>query len=282
MPRVLILGLGYIGSKLKTFLEEKNVVVTAYSQKILDYTSESELRRILSNGVFDCVVNCSGYTGSPNVDGCESNKELCYYYNVKIGLLINKLCTEYKINHICVSSGCIYTGYEKQFTENDIPNFGLFNPDSSFYSKTKHILETIFDFTNSSILRIRMPFDGNPENKNYLYKLYKYNDLISFDNSLTNVNDLCNFIYKMINKFYPGIFNVVNSQKINAQQIIEIFKKNNLVNPNWRFVEIKDLNIIAGRSNCVLSSTKISNIGYSLSDTFSSVEQAVKQLKANL
>ena len=190
MHKVLLLGLGYIGTKLKNYLQDRGNNVTAFCQKDFDYTCEKNLLNHIATNNYDYVVNCSGYTGRPNVDGCEIHKPECWYYNVVIGTLINQVCTKLGVKHICVSSGCIYTGYEKTFTENDTPNFGLYNNASSFYSKSKHALETLFNYECSAILRIRMPFDGNIEDKNYLIKILRYNNLISYDKSLTNIDDL--------------------------------------------------------------------------------------------
>jgi dTDP-4-dehydrorhamnose reductase len=280
MHKVLILGLGYVGNKLKAYLERHNVTVTALNQKNFNYACEDTLRKYLSNQSFDYVINCCGYTGVPNVDACELNKEACWHLNVVTGLMINRVCTELNIKHIFVSSGCIYTGYTKDFTEEDVPNFGLYNKESSFYSKSKHALETVFNFSNSAILRIRMPFDGELENKNYLYKIYKYSSLISYDNSLTFLPDLCRFILNFMDnsKFKPGIFNIVNTERFNAIQIVEMFKKYNCINPNWQFVNMSDLDIVAGRSNCVLSTRKIQEMNLELLNTSRAVETAIQLL----
>ena len=278
MHKVLILGRGFIGTKLFNFLTEKSVDVVALNQNVFDYTNEYKLSSFIRDNNFSHIINCSGYTGYPNVDGCETNKDLAWKYNVEVAHNIDKVAVRHNRKAIHVSSGCIYTGYEKEFEETDVPNFGLFNPSSSFYSKSKHAFETIFEKQHSAILRIRMPFTGLKESKNYLYKILKYNDLISFKNSLTSVDDLNEFILKFLDKFEPGIFNVVNPNPMTAQEIVDIFKSVHKVNPQWRFVEIKDLNIVAGRSNCVLSTDKINRLGLCLPDSRISVERCIKLL----
>lgn len=278
MYRVLILGLGYIGTKLKNYLKNNGVDVTAFSQKDFDYTCEENLLKHIAASSYDYVINCSGYTGRPNVDGCEIHKPECWYYNVVVGSLINQVCSKLGVKHICVSSGCIYTGYDRDYTENDTPNFGLYNNESSFYSKSKHALETLFNYDCSAILRIRMPFDANIEDKNYLIKILRYNNLISYDNSLTNIDDLCKFISLFLSKFEPGIFNVANPQRANAQQIVEIFKSKNLTNSNWKFVDLDKLNIVASRSNCVLNTDKIKNLGLELRPTQAALDETISKI----
>lgn len=278
MLKVLILGRGFVGTKLFEFLTKKEVDVLAFSQNVLDYTDEYRLSSFVRDYNFSHIINCSGYTGVPNVDGCEANKELCWKYNVVVPHIIDKIAERHNRKIIHVSSGCIYTGYEKNFDETDIPNFGIFNPSSSFYSKSKHAYETIASKSHSAILRIRMPFTQLKENKNYLYKLFKYDNLINFKNSLTSIDDLCIFILKFLDCYQPGIFNVVNPNPLSAEEIVNIFKRYNKLNPNWNFVEMKDLNIIAGRSNCVLSSDKINNMGLGLTNTYESVERCIQLL----
>ena len=278
MSNILVIGRGFIGTKLYAYLAEKKRSVISISQKIVDYTNEQDLVRYLEENNFSHIINCCGYTGVPNVDGCESNKDLCWKYNVTVTNTIDKICAQNSIKCIHVSSGCIYSGYEKEYEETDVPNFGLYNPNSSFYSKSKHAFETIYNKNNSAILRIRMPFTSLRENKNYLYKLLKYDNLINYKNSLTSVDDLCDFIHKFIDAFIPGIFNVVNPSPLNAQEITDIMKKYGKVNANWKFVEIKDLNIVANRSNCVLSPNKLKSIGLYLPDSYESLDKCIKAL----
>jgi dTDP-4-dehydrorhamnose reductase len=277
--KILILGRGFIGTHLNNFLNDKNHNVFFASQDIIDYKSDYKLAKFIRDNNFYVVINCSGYTGVPNVDACELNKDLCWLYNVVAPNTIDKVCSDYNIKCVHISSGCIYSGYDTEYSEIDIPNFGLYSNVSSFYSKCKHAFETIFNKNHSAIFRIRMPFTNTKENKNYLYKILKYDNLISFKNSFTNVYDLCLFTEKFITEFYsPGIFNVVNPGPMDAKEVVDIFKKHNKVNPNWNFVDISDLNIIAGRSNCVLSTNKIKTMGLELPGSFKSVEDCIKVL----
>jgi dTDP-4-dehydrorhamnose reductase len=275
---ILLLGKGFVGSYLAEFFTKKEITFTHISKLDVDYSIAGNLHNIINLLDISHVVNCSGYTGKPNVDACEQNKKACWTLNVVTNNTINNVCNELHIPCIHVSSGCIYTGYEKIFTELDEPNFGIYNSESSYYSKSKHAFETIANLDYSAILRIRMPYTDKAEPKNYLYKLYMYDNLIDYSNSLTSVDDLCVFIGKFLDQFTPGIYNVVNSEPSTAITIIDIFRKYNIKNPNWKFVEIKDLNIIAGRSNCVLSTTKIKNLNLELSNTQVSLDNTIRKL----
>ena len=135
------------------------------------------------------------------------------------------------------------------------------------------------------ILRIRIPFNGVPESKNYLWKLLNYDNLISQQNSITNVDDLVNFVYKFISccsfKDKPplGIYNVTNTGSIDAKTVTEILKENGLGNQNWNFVSVEDANFKVGRSNCKLDTSKIENLGLGLPSVKDSIEKAIKEYK---
>ena len=287
MKPILLLGKGYIGTTLEQTLKQNGFTVDSYSRNQLDYTSPVALQKHIKerNGEYEAVINCSGYTGVPNVDGCEKNKQDCWFWNVIVPRNIVLSSNAFTIPTIQVSSGCIYSGHEKEYTEEDEPNFGLFNNNSSFYSKTKHACETIFQNCYGYILRIRMPFDGTLQNKNYLNKIYKYNTLISQKNSLTSTYYLnaviCKFLY--LYKTIPsGPINVVNPGALEAKEIVELLRKYDINNPNWEFIELKDLDTVAQRSNCVLSTEKLRQYNLELPPAVQSLERDIAVFARNV
>ena len=286
MKSILILGKGFIGSNLSNYFSEKNIEHEVYSRNMLDYTNPKTLNDFLEQKkeTFYTVINTSGYTGRPNVDGCERNKKDCWDWNVIHPLNIAKTCNEHKLAVIQVSSGCIYSGYDKEYTEKDLPNFGMFSDDSSFYSKCKHAGEILLENNEAAvyILRIRIPFTHTMVPKNYFTKLLNYDNLIDMNNSVTSVADFNNFIFRflyLIQDMPGGIYNVCNPQPVKASEVVSIMKKHGIENPKWNFIEVKDLNTVANRSNCVLSTDKLEQFNLSLPDTFSSIERDVKIFK---
>ena len=255
---VLILGHGYVGSQLISHVDIDKNNYHICSRKDMDYHDESTLRKFLLNKRIEYVINCAGFTGRPNVDEGELKKKECWELNVLLPIKISKTCKELNINYIHISSGCIYGGYEKEFTETDSPNFGLFD-NSSFYSKSKHAFETLNDY--GCTIRVRMPFTTLYHERSYLYKIFKYDNLVNFTNSKTYIPDLCNFIDYIINNNISankiGVINFVNPGARDTQFIIDRMKSYRLENKNWKIVNIKDINIIAPRSNCVLSIEKL-------------------------
>lgn len=281
----VILGKGFVGTHLSHYFKRNNIDHKIFSQSELDYTDPNTFKDFLDTNDKDIkwVINCSGYTGIPNVDACEDNKEFCYAYNVLYPMQVVKLCNQYKIPVIHIGSGCIYSGYEKEFTEEDTPNFGIYSNESSYYSKCKHVFETFAKEFNCYILRIRIPFTDILTRKNYFSKLLNYDTLINELNSVTSLNDFDEFVVRFISaKPEYGIYNVVNPEPVKAEEVVEILKDNKIVNSKWRFIELKDLNTKANRSNCVLTTDKIKDLGLQLPNTRTSLLRDISTLARNL
>ncbi len=257
---VLVLGRGYIGNYLAQYLKDG---VFQLGSEEFDYHNISKLTKFILNNGINVVVNCSGFTGRPNVDEAESKKSECWRLNVTSPMNINIACNKIDVKYVHISSGCIYDGVRKDYTEEDTPNFGLFD-ESSFYSKTKHAFELMSAELDNKIVRIRMPICNDLANpRNYLKKIMEYPNLIDFTNSKTYIPELCGFIQALIeaDMSWTGqdIYNVVNQEPMSTSQVISQLNWNNEGNwnkldPNW--VKLKDLNIAAPRSNCVLENSK--------------------------
>ena len=275
---ILILGKGYVGNYLAKATTEHNLI--HIGKKDLDYSNPITFETFLNELKIDWIINSSGYTGKPNVDSCEDDKENCYHYNVTIPLYITKVANKLDIPVIHIGSGCIYSGYEKQYTEQDPSDFGVDCFDSSFYSKTKDAFEKLSASLDRYIFRIRIPFNGVPEPKNYLYKLLHYDNLISMQNSVTNVDDLVDFTFKFINKKPEyGTYNVTNSGSIEARQIIPLLRQANIENKNWKFITIPEAEFKVARSNCILNTDKIKKLGLELEDVNLSIIKSISQYK---
>lgn len=286
---ILVLGKGFVGTHLYNLPEHFNVTTLTKAEH--RYDQPDELLNILRNLKPDFLINACGYTGSPNVDACEDDKQKCWELNVNLPVTVATMCKTLDIPYIHVSSGCIYTGYDKLYTEQDESNFGLGSEDSSWYSKTKHASEIALKKTDAYILRIRMPFCDANHDRNFLNKVLKYDNLIEFDNSMTGIEDFVEFVGKFLDKLKnelntlpwnrdlkPGIFNVCNPGPATIKDVVNYFKEFDTINENWNFVDISTLNMKANRSNCVLDCSKIEKLGMSLPDVQQSLRKAVEQV----
>ena len=259
----IILGKnGYIAEAIIKELKSRDLPHVAWSRSEVDYTNLAELKYnlyILGDDLH--IINCAGYIGKPNVDACELEKADCIEGNVLLPLMLAQLCCEKKYQFTQISSGCIYGGYEKHFTEKDTPNFDFQN--GSFYSGTKALAEKVVlqNNPNSYVFRLRIPFDECESPRNYLTKLLSYDTLLDAENSLSHRADFAKYVIELINQEVPhGIYNVTNKGSVTTKDVVELIKKHNLSNKDFKFfddLESFGKETIAPRSNCVLDTTKI-------------------------
>jgi dTDP-4-dehydrorhamnose reductase len=266
LNNILILGKGYIGAELSKTLSENNNVLFKNKTE-LNYADQNELTKFILVNDITIVINCFGFTGRPNVDEAESKKDICWDLNVVTPLQIVNTCNKIGVKYIHISSGCIYSGYSRDFTEEDVPNFGMFD-ESSFYSKSKHVFETLSRYNDLKIVRIRMPICYDITNpRNYLSKIMKYPNLIDMTNSKTFIPDLCGFVNALIDSELSwngqDIYNVVNPIPLTTHDVISLLNKGNegawnKLDPHW--ITMSELDTVAPRSNCVLDNTKASKL----------------------
>lgn len=282
--RVLILGgRGYLGQRFLSLYPDAET-------SNVDIADTKELARILDTEKPDVVINTAGKTGRPNIDWCEEHKIETLRSNVTGPLVLLEECSKRGIYWVHLSSGCIYEGgghpphrggrkgggSDCGFTEEDPPNFF-----GSFYSKTKLWSEQILkDFPNILILRLRMPFDSMPSDRNLIIKLCKYKRVLDVQNSLTYIPDLLDTAKTLIEKRAIGIYNMVNPGTMSPFDIMNLYKK--IVQPEHEFerLTLADLPEVArtGRSNCVLSNGKLEQEGIALPDVHQRMEEAMHAL----
>lgn len=246
----------------------------------------------------DVVINAAGKTGTPNVDWCEEHKLETIRSNVTGPLVLLEECSKRGIYWVHLSSGCIYEGQKRQegqrgqrgtddvvgWTEEDEPNF-----TGSFYSRTKAWSErTLREFTDRTddrggilILRLRMPFDGSRHPRNLLVKLAGYPRVLDVANSITYLPDFLMAAQALIAKRATGIFNVVNPGPISPYRIVELYR--DLISPEHRFerllLDSLSQVVRAGRSNCILSTGKLTRHGIILQSAENAVRNAILEIK---
>ncbi len=253
---------GYIAEAIIKELTSRNLSHVAWSRSDVDYTNYTELQYhlyILGEDLH--IINCAGYVGKPNVDACELEKADCIQGNILLPSMLAQLCYEKEYGFTHISSGCIYGGYDKHFTEDDPSNFDFQN--GSFYSGTKSLAEKVVKENNPNayIFRLRIPFDEHASPRNYITKLLSYDKLLNLKNSLSHRADFAKYSIELIEKKAPkGIFNITNKGFIDAKGVIELIKKYNLSNKDFKFfddIESFSKETVAPRSNCILDTSKI-------------------------
>jgi UDP-glucose 4,6-dehydratase len=266
----IILGKnGYIAEAIIKELTSRDLPRIALSRTDVDYTNMQIFEHWLSNNAYKktvayhniSIINCAGYIGKPNVDACELNKADTVEGNVVFPAMLSQLCANKGYLYTHISSGCIYGGYSKDFSEEDAPNFDFQN--GSFYSGTKALAEKIVkqNVPNSYIFRLRIPFDEFESPRNYLTKLLNSDQLLDARNSLSHRADFAKYTIDLIEQKVPfGIYNVANKGSVTTKEVVELMQEHLKPNKEFKFFSKLDnfmQEVTAPRSNCVLDTSKI-------------------------
>ena len=276
---VLIGASGYVGQAYRKILVDRHIPYFGVQRRAMTWLAplrpngaevafEQNLINLLKVARATFVINAAGYTGRPNVDACEANKRACLEGNVILADQIRHACETVGVPFGHVSSGCIYDGYQKVFTEDDVPNFSFRQGHCSFYSGTKALAEELLaQAKDCYIWRLRVPFNEVDNKRNYLTKLMTYPKLLSTANSLSQLDEFCKATLMCWQHDLPfGTYNIVNSDSIAAEEVVDLIKKYGLESAKSKSYQFFDslaqfnTTVQTPRSNCVLSSLKIQTL----------------------
>jgi 3,5-epimerase/4-reductase len=176
-----------------------------------------------------------------------------------------------------MGTGCIFNGYEQEYTENNEPNFF-----GSSYSIVKGFTDKIMKkFDNTLNVRIRMPItDDITSNRNFINKIINYKKICSMNNSMTVLPDLLPLMIDMIMKKEIGTINLTNPGYISHNEILELYKEN--INPDfkWENMTIEEQNkiLLSERSNNILNTEKLQKLYPAVKD----IKTSIKDLFLNI
>jgi dTDP-4-dehydrorhamnose reductase len=305
---ILLLGsTGYVGKEFERILFKRNVKFTTISRTQIDYTSRIKLVEFLRLVRPIFIINAAGFTGKPNVDACELQKDETTQGNVYFPKMLAEVCAELGIPWGHVSSGCIFSGCLveqngkwtaeknmnqdyirkialtepsrlKGFDESFPPNFCFNDGPCSYYSGTKALgEEAIKEIGSHYVWRLRIPFNEINNPRNYLTKIQTYAKVYDNLNALSQLEDFVNACIDCWVKHVPyGVYNVTNPGFVSTRQVVELIKT--VLSPKRDFTfwendeEFYRLGAKALRSNCILDSSKLRDVGISVRN----VDEAIK------
>lgn len=276
--KILIFGKGYIAGKFLDAFRAQGEDVLISDVRLTDY---SVVKAELEDKKPDIALNCAGKTGKPNVDWCEEHKMETISSNVVAPLILARACEELGIYMMHIGSGCVYTGDKNGFgyTECDEPTF-----DGSFYSRTKAWSEAMLKEFPILQLRLRMPLDSVPSERNFITKITTYKKVISVPNSISVISDFILATNMLIQKKAVGVYNVTNPGTITHAEILDMYKE--IVDPSFSYelFSLDELSKItkAGRSNCALSTDKLDQEGIHLRPVKEAVRATLFEYRENL
>jgi dTDP-4-dehydrorhamnose reductase len=306
---ILLLGAsGYVGREFGRVLTKRAIHFVALGRQQMDYTSAAQLKVYLTKNRPKFIINAAGFTGKPNVDACELQKDETMLGNVHFPKLLAEVCAELGIPWGHVSSGCIFSGCLveqdgkwtaeknmnqdyirkialtepsrlKGFDESFPPNFCFNDGPCSYYSGTKALgEEAIKGIGSHYVWRLRIPFNEINNPRNYLTKIQSYAKVYDNLNSLSHLEDFVNACIDCWIKHVPyGTYNVTNPGFVSTRQVVDMIKE--ILKPNREFIfwesdeEFYRLGAKALRSNCILDSNKLLQAGVPMR----SVNQAINE-----
>ena len=275
MQKILIFGAGWLGNKYKDYL--------GATLSAVNITDKKSVEKELYEQKPDVVINTAGKTGRPNIDWCEDHKIETIESNTIGPIVLMNACLAKNIHLVHLSSGCIFNGasaHTNGFTEEDSPN------PVSFYSWTKTWADEVLKNFPVLILRLRMPVDSLPNPRNLITKLSNYKKIIDVKNSITIVDDLLFATRELIHKKKTGIYNITNPQPVKHKDIMGWYKK--IINQKQKYKMIPPQDLIdkkmtkAGRSNCILDTSKLQKEGIILHNTKDAIIACMKEYKKHL
>lgn len=265
--KILILGNGYIGSRL-----HEATGFEVVDKKISSFSDAEGIIKVYKPNI---LINCIGYTGR-NVDECEKEKDRTLSANTFTPLILAEAALREGVKLVHISSGCIYHyDYLKNIpiSEDVIPDFL-----DLYYSRAKIYTELALSVLSKKfpvlIVRIRVPLDCRPSQKNLLTKLIEYKKAIDIPNSVTYIPDFIDALKHLISMGAEGIYNVVNKNPLSYPELLDVYKKF-VPEFNYERIDFSRLNIT--RTNLILSTNKLEHSGFKVRDIHDILEECVRE-----
>ena len=253
---------GWIGQQVVKILESKEHTVITTDIRADD---EKNVDKLLQEKQPDRVISLIGRTHGPGyttIDYLEQKGKLVE--NIRDNLygpvILGLLCKKYNIHFTYLGTGCIFSGYDEKYTEDNSPDFY-----GSSYSVVKGFTDRLMKQLNDDVLnvRIRMPITSEKDNvRNFIYKITHYEKICSMKNSMTVLPELIPLMIDMADKKQTGTINLTNPEAITHNEILEMYKE--IVDPTFTWknftIEEQDNILLSGRSNNVLDTSKLQEL----------------------
>lgn len=280
----LLGGTGYVGSAYRHYFQAQGIPFRALTRESIHGGDKTTLAALLHEIKPAYLVNAAGFIGQPNVDATEKDKTRCLLSNTALPGVLAEVCADLKIPWGHVSTGCIYNGTRSDggaFTEEDAPNFTFRQNNCGFYCGTKALAEELLATApDCYIWRLRIPFNEQPNPRNYLQKVMNYAKLIDVRNSISQLDEFVRATMQCLEWRVPfGTYNVVNPGSITTREVVAKIQKRGLVQKEFVFfkdeAEFMREAAIVPRANCEMSSRKLLKTGIVLTEINEAIDIAL-------
>ncbi|KKP88089.1 MAG: hypothetical protein UR93_C0022G0004 [Berkelbacteria bacterium GW2011_GWA2_35_9] len=283
---MLVFGAGYIGRKIAEYLKCPLMRVKIHTYQDI----EEQIEYIREKGYSDIkiIINAIGYVGENSVDDCEQNQAETYFANVVVPMLLADYCLKHNLYFVHIGSGCMYHyDYETDtpVSEEREPNFFDLAYVRSKIAIEKILLNRIMTNTQRILIcRIRIPLDDQPNPRNLLDKLLRYDLIIDANNSITYLPEFLKILKILIAKEVRGIINLVNTGGLYYPDLLIYYnylaEKNGFSKHNFDVIDYNKLGV--PRTNLLMSVEKLTSIGIVPRDINKDYKQCVNNYIQNL
>jgi 3,5-epimerase/4-reductase len=279
--KLLLFGYkGWIGTHIFELLKtiSDNEVITT-DIRVDNY---DEIDKFIFENKPDRIISVIGRTYGDNINSIDylekkGNLKININDNLYSPLNLALISQKYNIHLTYMGTGCIFNGYNKEYLENDEPDFF-----GSSYSIVKGFTDKIMKkFDNVLNVRIRMPITNNINcNRNFINKIINYKKICSMNNSITVLPDLLPLLIDMIIKKEIGTINLVNPGYISHNEILELYKEFKNPDFSWDNMTIEEQNqlLLSERSNNILNTEKLQKLYPDVKD----IKTSIKDLFLNI
>ncbi|NTU47195.1 sugar nucleotide-binding protein [Candidatus Roizmanbacteria bacterium] len=212
MLKIAITGsTGMIGSRMVELLKNDFIFVPL-TQEQLDITNRETVFKTLSEIDFDIFFHLAAYT---NVDGAETQKELCYKINVEGTKNVFEATQANGKQFVLVSTDFVFDGSTPPYTETSDPN------PIGYYGQTKYEAEQLVK-GQAMIIRPSYPYRKEFTEKKDFVRVLKSlleqgKELNMITDSLitpTFIDDFAFAVRELLQNFTTDIFHVVGADSL--------------------------------------------------------------------
>lgn len=275
MKPVLLFGSsGYVGSVFRREMDRRGIPYVRVARS-----------HVFTRFDVSLVINCAAYVAKPSVDFCEDNKVETLRGNLLLPAVLSDFSRWLECPFLHVSTGCLYNGDNggKGWSEKD-PAQLTFDTGAGIYVSSKQMAEEVVAKNEHAyICRIRIPFDEEDGERNYISKMLRYPKIYEDLNSLSHRGDFVNACLDLWMASAPfGTYNVTNPGAMWTHDVVDAIRRH--LKPEGQFVywdhdEFHQKVARTKKSNCVLDVSKLLSTGVKIRPVHEAVEDSLKNWK---
>ena len=225
--KYLVLGAGGMAGHIIThYLMEQGEDVEGLELRNLSYcktyvvdaTKFDDVKKIIEENDYDIVINCIGLLNQT----AENNVDLAILLNSYLPHFLAKITKDMKTRIIHMSTDCVFSGKRGHYTEEDLPD------GETYYDRTKALGE----LNDSKNLTFRNSIIGPDINENgiglFNWFMKQSGEINGFEKSIwTGVTTLtlAKAMHKASYEGLTGLYNLVNNETINKNELVSLFNK---------------------------------------------------------